>query len=123
MRSADFSASIARGERSDRLPIGVPTMSSFPGTRRSLRQALSCRRHGALELLREIDQRLRELTGSRPGDFRLIEKESELVGDLPRHFADARKPERAARSLQLVRDEKQLREGIFEMIMLAQLAT
>jgi len=49
---ADFSASIARGERSERFPIGVPTMSSFPGTRRSLLQPLLRRGHLALELVR-----------------------------------------------------------------------
>src|SRR2546423_557450 len=42
MRFADFSASTARGEKSERLPIGVPTMSSLPFIECSPQQDSCC---------------------------------------------------------------------------------
>src|SRR5439155_24309686 len=115
IRSADFSASIARGDKSEGLPIGVPPMSNLRGTRRRLLQALLCSADGALELVRQHDQHLGELFGRRPLDFGLIEEEIQLVRHAARQLGDSRKSERTAGALQLMRDEKELGEGLFEL--------
>src|SRR5256885_6581766 len=90
-------------------------MSNLPGTRRSLLQALLCSADGAFELVRQHDQHLGELFGRRPLDFGLIEEEIQLVRHAARQLGDSRKSERTAGALQLMRDEKELGEGLFEL--------
>src|SRR5258708_18377544 len=108
IRSADFSASTARGVRSERLPMGVPTMRSLPGTRRSLLQASLRGGDRALELVRQHDQHLGELLRTGPLRLGVIEKEIQLIGHAAGELGDAGESERTARALQLVRDEEKL---------------
>src|SRR5216684_1956952 len=89
IRSADFNASTARGDKSERLPMGVPTMRSFPGTRRSLLQALL---------------------------FGVIEKETQLIAHAARQLGDARKSEGSARSLQLMRNKEEVGKRVLESV-------
>src|ERR1700738_1099639 len=91
IRSDDFNASTARGDRSERLPIGVPTMRSFPGTRRSLLQALLRGADPARELVGQHDQHLRQLLRTRSMDFGVIEKEIQLIAHAAGQLGDARK--------------------------------
>src|SRR5260370_1712627 len=116
IRSADFNASTARGDKSERLPMGVPTMRSFPGTRRSLLQALLRGVDRALELVRQHDQHLRQLLGTRSLRFGVIEKEIQLIAHAARQFGDARKSEGSARALQLMRDEKEVGKRVLESV-------
>src|SRR6266550_6946023 len=114
MRSADFNASTARGDKSERLPIGVPMMRSFPDTRRSLLQALLRGADRALELVREHDQHLGQLFACRTLDLGLIEKETQLGTHAAGELGDARKSERSAGALQLVGHEEKLWKGALE---------
>src|SRR6266571_1973123 len=121
IRSADLSAAIARGEKSDRFPIGVPIRRSLPGTRRSVLQRLLLRVDLTLELIRESEQRFRQFIGRRPNDFLLIEEENQIVAHAAGELGDSREAEGAAGPFELVGQEKKLRERLLEPVL--QIAT
>src|SRR5438876_4980360 len=121
IRSEDLSAAIARGERSDRFPIGVPIRRSLPGTRRSVLQRLLLGVDLALELIRKRDERFRQFIRRRPDDFLLIEKENQFVAHAAGELGDSWEAEGTAGAFELVGEEKKLRERLLEAVL--QIAT
>src|SRR6266545_5414260 len=73
-----------------------------------------CAGHLALELTRQRRKRSRQLLRSGTVGALVVEELAELAAHRLRHVRDAGKAERAARALQLVREEQQRRESALE---------